>query len=216
VSLTRRFVAPKTKRIGLVFCATFLLHGIVFAIAYAMNSSQAAYATNLHPPEASVAQSQPQAAASTPATPDWATVKPVPPAPPPFSEPELDLPVNGETVAYTDGERVAPFEIKSSYGSDYLVKLADYYSGQTVMTIFVRGGETVNVDVPLGSYAVKYAAGSKWYGYTYLFGPETGYSKASDMFTFQIEGDHYEGYTITLYEVPNGNLHTEKIKPEEF
>lgn len=199
-------------RTAKILGGSFFIYAVVFLIAYGINNNRPAYATNLHPPE----NSTPAPSSSEPSKPFVAPVAERVISPPPFSEPELELPANGETVAYTDGERVAPFEIKSSYGSDYVVKLADYLSGQTVMTVFVRGGETVNVHVPLGNFAVKYATGSKWYGYKYLFGPETGYSVANDPFTFRVYGDQVEGFTITLYKVPNGNLRTQKIKPEEF
>ena len=138
------------------------------------------------------------------------------PTPPPFLEPELPLPPNGEVYTYTGSDRIAPFELKSSYGSNYLVKLADASTRQPVLTVFVRGGETVSIDVPLGTYTVKYAAGDKWYGYRFLFGPTTGYSKANETFNFRTAGNHISGYTITLYKVLNGNLKTESIRPDEF
>ena len=132
------------------------------------------------------------------------------------AEPALPTPSNGETLTYTNRERVAPFEIKSTRGSNYLVKLTDAGSGALVLTVFVRGGETVNVDVPLGTFIVKYASGDSWYGYDHLFGENTAYSKASTDFTFDQSGSEVNGYTITLYEVPYGNLQTERIKPNEF
>ena len=138
------------------------------------------------------------------------------PTPPPFNEPELPLPQSGEAINYSNRTPHAPFEIQSAAGTNYLVKLSDLYSGEPVMTIFVRGGSPVNVDVPEGTYWVKYAAGEKWYGYDYLFGPRTGYSKASETFTFGNDGRRYTGYTITLYKVRDGNLHTQDINPEDF
>jgi hypothetical protein len=85
-----------------------------------------------------------------------------------------------------------------------------------VLTVFVRGGETVNVDAPLGTFIVKYASGERWYGYDHLFGENTAYSKATTYFTFDQTGTKVNGYTITLYEIPNGNLRTKRIKPNEF
>jgi len=118
----------------------------------------------------------------------------------------------GEVHTYTSKEHVAFFEIKSSYGSNYLVKLADAITNHAVLTVFVRGGDTVTTRVPLGTYVLKYADGDKWYGYDHRFGPGTGYSKADKLFTF----DQETGYTITLYPVPNGNLRTRSIRPDEF
>ena len=139
-----------------------------------------------------------------------------PPTPPPFAEPELLLPPTGEFRGFTTRTRLAPFQIKSSTGTHYLIKLDDSRTGAPIQTIFVRGGTTVEVDVPLGSYTVKYASGSKWYGYKHLFGPNASYSRASTLFTFSTSADKYRGHTITLYTVPNGNLHMAKIDADEF
>jgi hypothetical protein len=131
--------------------------------------------------------------------------------------PEQALPANGETQNYTFGEAIAPFKIQSQAGSNFLVKLADASTGSTAMTIFVRGGENVETLVPLGSYHVKYASGTTWYGYDHLFGDyHTGYSKADEVFDFTVDGDTVRGFSITLYTVEGGNLSTSGITASEF
>jgi len=95
--------------------------------------------------------------------------------------PEVSMPYNGSTQIYTNSERVAPFEIQTSSGANYLVKLVAAYSQEPVMTIFIKGGNTISAEVPLGTYEVKYASGIKWYGYVHYFGPETNYSKAKKL-----------------------------------
>jgi len=132
------------------------------------------------------------------------------------SYPAQALPYSGEVRTWTSAMRVAPFEIEAAQGSHYLLKLVDAYTGAPVMTVFVRSGTTVEVKVPLGTYEVRYASGETWYGYEYLFGPETSYSKADKTLTFQVVGNQFTGFTITLYKVPHGNLHTSAIKPTEF
>lgn len=161
-----------------------------------------------------LAANQPRAANPAPApTP--------PPKPkvekPPFTQPEKPLPKDGEVrMTNRKQKRIAPFEINSSYASHHLVKLADAATGKPVMTVFVRGGSTVKVDVPLGNFTVKYASGDKWYGDTHLFGPDTSYAKADENFNFRQTGNQVSGYSITLYKVDNGNLQTEEIEAEEF
>ena len=94
------------------------------------------------------------------------TPRPLPilkPAPPPFLQLELRLPENGEVVRYTNSPTAAPFEIKSDYGTNYLVKLTTASDDMPIQTIFVRGGSSVSVKVPLGTFNVKYASGQKWY-----------------------------------------------------
>jgi hypothetical protein len=133
-----------------------------------------------------------------------------------FTEPEQVLPSHGKITWNSDGEPVAPLEIRSSMGSHYVVKLSDYYSGRAVLSVFVHGGSTVHLDVPLGTYRIKYASGEHWYGPTHLFGPETAYSKADSSFDFRVTGNQVSGYTLTLYKVVDGNLQTTTISPNEF
>ncbi len=133
-----------------------------------------------------------------------------------FHEPEIARPKSGEAQNFSSASRVAPFEIKASQLGNYLVKLVDTRARNDVMTVFVRGGTTVEVEVPLGVFEVRYAYGEKWYGYKHLFGPDTVYSKAETTFDFSSDGNRVTGYTITLYGVRDGNLQTSKISAEEF
>ena len=133
-----------------------------------------------------------------------------------LSFPKVSMPRNGALQLYTSDKRMAPFEIRTSHGANYLVKLVSAYTQDTVMTIFVKGGTTISTKVPLGTYEVKYATGTEWYGYKHLFGPDTGYSKAESIFTFENTGYQISGYTITLYRVSNGNLRTSTISPSQF
>ena len=133
-----------------------------------------------------------------------------------WSGPVLPLPRNGEIQTSTRAASVAPLEIRSAVGTNYLVKLVEVASGRAVMSIFVWGGSVINVKAPLGDYIVKYAAGDEWYGYRYLFGPETSYSQAETIFSFRQDGTRLTGYSITLYKVLNGNLQTRSINASEF
>lgn len=142
------------------------------------------------------------------------------------SEPELtsnnvplqEVPalMNGTIDLYTNQPRVAPLEIDTSGSGYYFVKLVKTETDETVMTIFIHAGQTITTEVPLGSYDVKYASGESWYGYQDLFGTETRYSKANSVFNFQDKGNQISGYTITLYEVVDGNLSTSEILAADF
>lgn len=134
-----------------------------------------------------------------------------------FTQPEMDTPFNGAYENYSRRECLAPLRIEASYGeSNYFVKLVDKRSNESVFSVFVHGGRTVEVDVPLGTYEMRYAAGEKWYGMTYLFGPATGYSKADAVFTFSQNSEGYSGYTVQLKRVPHGNLRTSQISADNF
>lgn len=133
-----------------------------------------------------------------------------------FEEPVQPLPLSGCVQLFSGAETIAPFEIKAAEGSHYLVKLVDAYTGTTVLNVFVRGGTSVSVDVPLGTYEVRYASGETWYGYEHFFGPKTVCSKADKTFAFNVVGGQISGYTISLYKVANGNLRTSQIKTSQF
>jgi len=135
---------------------------------------------------------------------------------PTFNEPKLALPATGFVKRHTDKSAEAPLQIKTSAGANYLVRLEDLASGKNAMEVFVRGGTTVEIEVPLGTYQLKYASGKNWYGTTHLFGPETAYNKADTPFRFYIEGQRISGYTVTLYRVQDGNLRTSQLNPKDF
>ena len=52
----------------------------------------------------------------------------------------------------------------------------------------------------------------EWFGDDEMFGAKGSYAKADRLFSFS-EGS---GYELTLYRVPNGNLHTSRMKKEDF
>jgi len=129
--------------------------------------------------------------------------------------PALVPPNSGTTRKNVAAASVAPFEIKTSTGSNHLIKLENI-SGVRVMDIFVRGGDTIKVSVPLGIYIVKYAAGDTWYGYEHNFGPDADYSQANSILHFRREGNQIIGHTVTSYRVSGGNLSTSRIKASQF
>jgi len=140
-------------------------------------------------------------------------------APRPPSLPSQPLPRSGEINTHIPGvygSMDAPFEIKTSAGSNYLLKMEHWDSGRDILDVFVRSGETIEIKVPVGKYRVKYASGQTWYGSEELFGPRTSYSKADQPFEFRKTYNGYNGYTITLYRVRNGNLRTSNIGASDF
>ena len=117
-------------------------------------------------------------------------------------------------IAHDDA--VGPLEIVTRGENNYLVKLRDYYTGNEVMSFYVRGGETANVEVPVGTYELSYACGPTWYGIEHLFGEETRCAKADDIFSFEIDGEYVTGWTVELYLQADGNLSTEYMDIADF
>lgn len=135
-----------------------------------------------------------------------------------FNQPRLPTLAHGSLNYNTSATPLAPLEIKTPYGSSdyYFVKLVNVSTNRADMELFIHGGRTIEIKVPLGTYIMKYANGTKWYGREHNFGPETVYSKADSLFSFTKDYSGYSGYTVTLYKVQNGNLETEQITAEEF
>lgn len=144
------------------------------------------------------------------------TMAPYRSAPPVFSEPQQPRPAHGWTQNFSYRRPEAPLTVNTAAGSDYFLKLEDASSGAAVMTVFVHGGLSAQVEVPLGTYRIKYASGETWYGPEHLFGPDTGCSMADRNFAFAATVTGVSGYTITLYKVRGGNLGTTKIAKDRF
>lgn len=127
----------------------------------------------------------------------------------------LPYPENGTILVDSGLNRVAPLEIKTDEGLAYYVKLCDMNNNE-VIGFFVGPNASVEVSVPLGTYELRYACGTAWYGTTPKFGSDTQYYKADMLFDFTDDGTYYNGHTVTLYAVPGGNLNTEEIDSSEF
>lgn len=130
--------------------------------------------------------------------------------------PEVKPPPHGDIRVFTNEECIAPFEVKSSEGNYYLVKLVDVANGSDIITCFIYGGKSIEFEVPLGRYFLKYAVISKWHGYDNAVKQDAVCFKSDDIFDFEVDGEYVNGYTVTLYKVSNGNMETESIPPDEF
>lgn len=121
-------------------------------------------------------------------------------------------PANGKIIYDAGLERISTLTIKTSGTKYYYVKLVDVYTGSTALSFFVHGGTTVDIDVPIGDYKLRYASGSAWYGNSSLLGPNATYYEADDTFDFT---EHY-GWTVELYLQHGGNLDIDVIDASDF
>lgn len=128
----------------------------------------------------------------------------------------LSLPKTGSIFADTEIDRIAPFTIDTRGEKNFYVKMKDHDTGEEAFCVFVRGGETAEVDVPLGVYDLYYATGEDWYGTDLLFWNDTSYYKAEEIFEFYDDGEYVNGWTVELYLQNNGNMETSPIDPDEF
>lgn len=112
---------------------------------------------------------------------------------------------------------VAPLKIVTVQGRYYFVKVVDWSSERLLFTAFIRGGEPFEVTVPIGSYEIRYASGTEWYGPTLDFGATASYAKCDERFDFTLNRDgSTNGFTIELIMQEYGNLETEPIADDEF
>ncbi len=140
---------------------------------------------------------------------------------PAASDVRVDPPVTvspGILWVRTNRPRVAPFEVVTRAGDDYYIKLVDAYSDNDVVGMFVRGGETLEVLVPLGSYRMRYAYGDVWRGERQHFGPGemTQFSEVDETLRFVETTYAYEGHTIELIRQLDGNLEVGNISASRF
>jgi hypothetical protein len=121
-----------------------------------------------------------------------------------------------------DGEKSGPLKIKTASGSDgYVVKLTENRTKAEV-EFFFKAGYDVEINVAYGSYTLKYAFGTKWYGDKIRFGLSGSYSKANTVLDFKRKEswDRFRyvntGHSLTLFKVFNGNMTTTDIRMEDF
>ena len=129
-----------------------------------------------------------------------------------LSEFRQDRPCSG--LLYGGGGYCSsPLQINTpTYGrDDYFVKLVNTQTGRSV-GIFVRSGTSTEVQVPDGTYSLRYATGTQWHGTKFLFGLNAHYSQADHTFTFS----NGSGYTVTLQRVAHGNLNTSSMSAQDF
>lgn len=111
---------------------------------------------------------------------------------------------------------VAPLEIRTSVGQNFYIKVLDWNTKSEILTAFIRGGEPFEVQVPVGSYEIRYASGQSWYGPILDFGLGASYLRCDDRFDFVSTVDGYNGYTIQLILQRNGNLRTDQLSADQF
>ncbi len=103
-------------------------------------------------------------------------------------------------------------KINTSKDASYVVKIVDPSNGEVIMTFYLPAGISEEIDVPSGTFEIRYTSGTEWFGNNEMFGDKGTYAKADQTFRFS-DGS---GYELTLYRVRNGNLHTSKIRKEDF
>ena len=133
---------------------------------------------------------------------------------------EAIRPANGELLFNNIGSSYCKFQVSADSKQDSLVKLESADNDSLYMLLYVRAGETASVSVGTGNYIVKYTTGENWYGEDAMFGTNASFSKADDVFEFEISYSgnyvYYSEISITLYTVIGGNMSTVPINEDDF
>lgn len=136
---------------------------------------------------------------------------------------------NGECFVKPSNEGICPLEVQASSDSDYYIYLKFFKHSKKTdpsydfsndygndIAFYVKAGQVVDIDIPVGIYIFYYCTGKTFYGPTHLFGDDTISTKASNLMEFYVDDSGAVGKTITLYPVPDGNLHTQSIDYTDF
>jgi hypothetical protein len=126
----------------------------------------------------------------------------------PFPEEKSPLP-----QTCSNGKNPGVIENKNHY----FVQLLDWESNQVITTALIQAGEMVEMLVPFGTYKLRYAVGTEWYGENEMFGSEEMYemteasSSRTAKFEFSLENP---GSDIGTYCF-GGNLGRKRVRKEQ-
>ena len=92
---------------------------------------------------------------------------------------------------------IDPVEFPAAGEGEFYKTRAQLQANNFYIRLYVRGGSTAEISIPLGEYAIYYARGSDWYGEEALFGPETAYYQYGDTFVFKKSAKGYTKWSIS-------------------
>lgn len=126
---------------------------------------------------------------------------------------ECPLPSSGSRRSYRIGRATNSLTIDAgnSTSGNYYYRLVSADTGHPVVDFVVESGRIETVPVPNGVFRLHEAKGTKWYGYSRLFGPDTKFTESNT--NIVCSGDSH--YTIKL-AVINGNLESNPLKKSGF
>lgn len=71
-------------------------------------------------------------------------------------------PYQGLYARHEQHPDVAPLTLRTASGSNYVVKINEAASGRPVLSLFLYGGSSFEIQVPRGAFVLKYATGNMW------------------------------------------------------
>lgn len=143
---------------------------------------------------------------------------------PPPAEPKQAQPVAIKTgiVRKNRGrDAVATLRITTPAGSHYLLKVIDAKTGKEEVLFYIEGGKTFDTKVPLGTYKIRAASGTIWYGAEEFFGSGTSFFelrqiKGEDTFAFTRSKNVIHGHHLKLTKQIDGTMESNPIGRNQF
>jgi hypothetical protein len=178
------------KSIG---CVAIIIGALIIGVTKMMDSNPRNAAPVLSQPETGPVRREAPATRQTYTTPTPTPApvftKPVysPPTPPPPTRAQIldSNPIQTEPTPGLQGQSNivgsdSALKLINHLPSPAYVKVVNTY-GTTVATIYLRAQESHELELPAGSYLVKYASGSasNWRGPVYYFGSSTSFHKGN-------------------------------------
>jgi hypothetical protein len=122
--------------------------------------------------------------------------------------------LNGE---YEASGRPVLLTIKTAPGFFYLVKLDEVTPSSPALLFFLQGGQRSDINIPVGEFRLKYAAGTHWCGDADLFGDDTVFNETDEALIFGRAGDTEAAHlTIELPLERHDKLGSKRISRSEF
>jgi hypothetical protein len=84
------------------------------------------------------------------------------------------------------------------------------------VAVYIKAHDNFSCQVPVGVYKLYYTLGDTWYGTEERFGIGAPTYTSEDLLEFYNDGQRWQGHTIELRPVTNGNLDRTKIPGSEF
>ncbi len=130
------------------------------------------------------------------------------------------LPSNGRLFTPPEPDAVGTFKVQAPDEAHAFVKLIDAASGRIAAAFFVRAGHSAQVEVPLGTYRLRYAAGTQWFGHACLFGRNTQFRRAEGRYPIErwrsASGERITRQLVDLAAQLGRGPRTVRIRSREF
>lgn len=95
-----------------------------------------------------------------------------------------------------------PWHIETDSGQDYLLTLLDAQTHETVLTLFLKGGQPYESMVPEGAFELRLTSGTRWFGLRQGFGVGASVIQSPQVFRIKAQTDGASIWNLVIH--PSG------------